>query len=98
MSDAPATVITDRPEAEGTIEIRTLPWWAMIAIRVARTYIQGLIGFLVAGLVGDPTARDFSLVFLHAASLALAPAVMSLLMNAVEVLSKLDQTQPQLRA
>jgi hypothetical protein len=98
MSDAPATVITDRPEAEGTIEIRTLPWWAMILIRVARTYVQGLIGFLAVGLVGDSTVREFGPVLLHAASLAVAPAVIALLMNAAEVLSKLDQTQPQLRA
>lgn len=98
MSDAPATVITDRPEVEGTIEIRTLPWWAMIGIRVARTYVQGLIGFLALGLVGDATVREFGPVLLHAASLAVAPAVIALAMNAAEVLSKLDQTQPQLRA
>jgi len=75
-----------------------MPWYAMILIRVFRTYIQGLLGFLAAGMVGSPNVRDFGVVLLSAASLAVAPAVVALLMNSAEILAKWDQTQPQIRA
>jgi hypothetical protein len=97
MSDEPEVVVTDRPGAE-LPTVRPLPWYAMIGVRVLRVYLMGLVGFLTAGIVGSPDAVEFATLLRHAASLAVAPAAVSLLVNSTEILTKLDQTQPQLRA
>lgn len=74
-----------------------------IAIRTARTYLQALVGFLVAGGTGaaaavgvNMPAGDFLQLLGSAASLAVAPAAIALLHNAVELLGELDS--PNTRA
>ncbi len=47
---------------------------------------------------GPLPAAGFGVVLLNAASLALAPAVVSLLQNAIELLARLDVTNPKARA
>lgn len=99
-SPADATVLKTKT-GESNIEVITMQWWVQVLIRVGRTYAQGVVGFLVAGSAGLPgplPASGFMNVMLNAASLAVAPAVVSLLQNAVEILSKLDASNPQLRA
>jgi len=89
------------PAGESNITVVTQSMWAQVAIRVLRTYLQGLVGFLVAGGVGLTAPLEipgFYAMFLNAASLALAPAVISLLQNALEILTKLDSSNPQIRA
>ena len=111
--EAIKTIITETPESpksgstlrapagDTNVTVVTMTWYSQVAIRVLRTYLQGLVGFVVAGTAGMPgplPASGFSSVLLNAASLALAPAIVSLLQNAIEILSKLDVTNPQVRA
>lgn len=80
---------------------------AQVAVRGARTYVQGIVGFLGLLTVGRPVAEslgivippgDFWQVLQTAAGLALAPTVLSLLQNAAELLGKLDAVLPKWRA
>jgi hypothetical protein len=82
-----------------------MTWWKQALIRTARTYLQTLVGLLVAATTGAAGAvgvnlpvGDFYHLLVVSASISIAPAVISLLQNSVEILSKLDQTQPQIRA
>lgn len=75
------------------VTVKSMPAWQMIAIRVARMYLQTVVGFLGAEGVGVDLG-GLAGVFL----LALAPTIVSLLHNTLEILTKLDVTHPQLRA
>lgn len=75
------------------VVVKAMPAWQMIAIRVARMYLQTLIGFLGAEGVGADLGGLGRL-----ALLALAPTIVSLLHNTLEILTKLDVTHPHLRA
>jgi len=110
-------LVTERPEAPadgdkiktpaGSADLVavTRSWYAQVGIRVLRTYLQGVLGFLTAIASGATDAvgihvpvGDFWDLLLKSAGLAVAPAMISLLQNAIEILSKLDQTNPQVRA
>jgi hypothetical protein len=95
--------ILETPAGKEDIQVVVMSWWKQAAIRTVRTYLQGLVGFLVAGGTGVAGAvginmpvHDFGALLWTSASLAVAPAVIALLQNAVEILSKLDS--PQTRA
>ena len=82
----------------------TRTWYAQVGVRVLRTYLQSLVGSLLAVGSGAAEAvgihipiKDFGDLLMTSAGLAVAPAVMSLLQNAIEILTKLDQTNPQAR-
>jgi len=86
-------------------EIIVLTWWQQALIRGTRVYLQSLVGFLLAAGTGAAAAvgvnlpvGDFGKLLLSAASMAVAPAVISLLQNSIEILSKLDSSNPQVRA
>lgn len=71
----------------------------LIAVRVARTYLQSLLAMITingTGLTGVPFA-DFTELLWKSASMAAAPAVVSLIQNVLEILASLDQTKPELR-
>lgn len=87
------------PSGELNVEIVTQSWWAQALIRFGRTYLQGLVGFLVAGGAASVAGVNIGVGdFWNAAGLAFAPAVISLIHNAIELLTKLDVTNPELRA
>lgn len=106
MSDAVKTLVTARADDDAPVVVQTITWWQIMLVRGARTYLQSLVGFLGAAFVLPAVLPDASgLVlgaygdrFLVAAQLAALPAVMSLLQNGLELLSKLDATNPGLRA
>lgn len=82
--------------------IVAMPWWQRVAVRAARVYVQGLIGFLLANATGlgdnlGVPITDFTVALVVSAKLALAPAVLSLLQNTAEILGKLDVTLPEAR-
>lgn len=102
------TVVIERPGDDEERKPRPAVVWltplTAIAVRVLRTYIQSLVGFLIglpvyqaAGGTGIP-ADTFVQAFITAASLAVAPAVVAFLMNALELLARLDERAPELRA
>ena len=102
-----AAVVVDRGDGpHPRVRPVVLPWWQVILVRGARTYAQTVLGLVVVGLVvpagvvaGDPGAlgAGFWRVLAYAAVAGLAPLTISLLQNGVEVLSRLDQTNPELR-
>lgn len=100
--DSPKTVGT-AGKGESAVTVQTMPWYQMIAIRATRVYLQSLIGFLTAGgtgiaeMAGVPLDQ-FGGLLGTAATLAIAPSIMSVLTNALEFLTKLDVTNPGLRA
>jgi len=105
MSEDPKTLVRegsgDTPTTITTVV--TMPGWQMVLVRAARTYVQCLLGFLtasstgLAGAAGIPIAQ-FGNQFAVAATLAVAPTVVSLLMNVGEILTDLDVNRPGLRA
>ncbi len=99
------TVITDRPRSAVVFE--AMSPLAQIVVRAARTYIQALVGFLGVAVMGKPVldqvgvtipAGDFLELLKACSSLAVAPTILSLLMNTGEFLTALDAKFPKLRA
>lgn len=96
------------PSGQADIEVKAINPVMMVLIRGARTYLQALIGFAavgvaVGGLPGYSPADAIPLATLGqklwiSAQLAVAPAVVSLLQNGLELIAKLDQSAPTLRA
>lgn len=97
--------ILKTPSGETNVEIVTMSIYAQVGIRVLRTYLQSLLGFITvvgtgaAGAVGiEIPMKDFGQLFWTSAGLSVAPAAISLLQNAIEILSRMDTTNPQMRA
>lgn len=92
----------ETPTGHTDVKIVVVSAVQAVAIRTLRTYLQSLLGFLGAAAIGvlptDPTdpLSAWSKIVL-AAGLALFPAAISLLQNLLEILTKLDVTQPELR-
>ena len=99
------TVITT-PAGSPDMEVAVSRWWVQVLVRVCRTYLQSLVAFLGVLTVGKPLAEsvgirldavDFWTLMLQAASLSVAPAVIALIHNAIELLAELDRSNPKLR-
>lgn len=87
--------------------IRTMTVTAQVLVRAARTYLHSLLGFLTilvfGSMVQDYTGIQIAPMALWsklvvAAGLALAPTLFSVLQNVAELLARLDETFPKLRA
>lgn len=107
-TDDVTTVVTQRRDVTTArqlkaVEVVSMPWWQIVGVRALRVYLQGLVGFLTANTSGATEAitgmpmGDFGHQLVMAMSLAVAPAVLSLLMNVTELLARLDQTNPRMR-
>lgn len=98
----PATVIAQTPlSTPVNIQVVAMTAVAQIIVRATRTYLMTLIGLLSAGGIGlDKGALPdtFGALMWTSAGMALAPAVMSVLVNLGELLLKIDQRLPELRA
>jgi hypothetical protein len=111
MPDEVTTVMTARDGAEQKgapgfpVKIVWMTPVRIVLVRAARVYLQTLVGLLgtigtgiTAGLGVTLTAGDFWHTLVACASIAVAPAVMSILLNTAELLAKLDESNPGLRA
>ena len=109
MPEEIKTVVTERDKMTtqrqmDAVTVVAMPWWQIVGVRGLRVYLQGLVGFLTANTTGATEALtgipvgDFGNQVVIAASLAVAPSVLSLLTNIIELLAKLDQSHPTLRA
>jgi hypothetical protein len=113
--DPVSTVLTRRegtknwlvrtPEGSSDVMLITLPPWKMVLIRVARVYLQSVLGFLIATSSGAVTElgvslppKDFYGLLLTCSILGLAPATISLIQNTIEIFTQLDTSNPSLRA
>lgn len=97
----PASMTANTPVGMSDVKVVAMPWWQILFIRAARVYLQtltGLIGAAVTGADQGMLPDAFGALVWSTAGMALAPAAMSLLMNATELLTKLDVTRPTLRA
>lgn len=91
------------PSAVPDVIVKALSPVRIVITRVARVYIQVLVGMLtvvMSGVAADAlvTPVDFVGKLKLAAGFAIAPAVVTLLQNALELLTKLDESRPELRA
>ena len=83
----------------GGVEIVVVNPISLLAVRVLRTYVQTLLGILTIAALPQTLIqfKDFTDLLIQASVVSLAPALISLLQNVLEVLAKLDQTKPELR-
>lgn len=84
----------------GATTVIAVPVWQIVATRVGRLYVQTLLGILTAdgfGVIQLAGPGDMLGHLQKAAFVALAPAILALLQETVEFLTKLDMTHPQLR-
>lgn len=108
MADELKTLIVDRASNSASTVARTilvaLAPWKIVLVRALRSYLQSLGGLLT--VTGSPIgaavgltleAPDFVTWFLKCASIALAPAVISVIQNTLELLKKVDETNPGFR-
>lgn len=110
MPDETKTVVTARADMvtdtqQASVTVVAMPGWQIALVRCCRVYLQSLVGFLLAGVSGladaagvTIPAEDFAHKLVIAGSLAVAPAAISLIQNIIELLAKLDATNPTLRA
>lgn len=73
----------------------------VIAIRTSRVYLQSVLGFVTAGMTGFDGGifpADFGALFVLACKMSAATAAVTALQNFLELLGKLDQKYPELRA
>lgn len=110
MAEEIKTVVTERGPNKNSmtaadVDIVTMPWWQIILVRAARVYLMSVIGLL--GSVGTGAAAasgvqmpvgDFTTLLVACLGASIGPAVVSILTNGAELLAKLDQTKPELRA
>ena len=95
------SVTARTPWDQPDVRVIALPWWQILLIRAARAYLTTLTGLLSAGVSGADRGilpNDFGSLLWAASGMALAPAVMSILINGGELLAKLDEKIPQMRA
>jgi hypothetical protein len=95
-------VTATTPRGTSDVRVVVLPAVRVVAIRAVRTFLQAWLGFLGASVVGviptDPLAPPEAWQRIAiAAGLALWPAAISGIQNTLEIVSRLDVTQPELR-
>ena len=99
----PDNSVLQTPGDAKNIQVTVQTWYAQMGIRALRTYLQSLVGFLLVVMsgVGEKAglpAQDFLNALLTAGSLSLAPAAIALIQNAIELLARMDSSNPTLRA
>lgn len=79
-------VLAHTKQSEPNVKIVVRPWWQMVLIRVIRVYLQTFSGLVAADATGLIDI-DGIFRFMIAASF---PALISLIQNSIEILTKLD--------
>jgi hypothetical protein len=96
----------ETPAGQPNVETRVLPWWKLVVVRALRTAIQTFLASMGVAMVG-PVVPGLSDLFglsafyekaLLAVVVAIIAAVFSALQNIWELLGKIDQSHPELRA
>jgi hypothetical protein len=72
-----------------------MPIWKQVLVRGSRTFLQSFLGLLPTATM---YAQDFGMAALTAASLSVGPTVVAVGWNLLELLNRLDETRPELRA
>ena len=97
--DGIAPTVAATPGGMPDVIVRVMSPLVVVLVRTLRVYLQTVVGLLTTGaLAGDLVPAAQTLTSLEvAASLAVGPALVCALQNAVELLTRLDETMPQLR-
>lgn len=93
-SIAQGTLIT--PVGQPNVTLKIVQPVTIIAVRAFRTFLQTLLGLLTAGLISPSTlgASDFLHLLGMCASLSLAPAIICIIQNMIELAARFDQSHP----
>ncbi len=97
--DNPTIATTD--PGDPNIHVQPMPWWQIVGVRAARVYLQSLVSFLTVtpvAIAAGVLPQEFAMSVYQAALMAVAPAGLSFLQNALELLVRLDESLPKLRA
>lgn len=98
---------TTTPRGHVDIVIKAMAPVKIVLVRVLRTFIQSMLGFLGFLTLGAPAGATVGImlppmgawdIIVAAAGLSLFPTVVSLLQNVLELLAKVDVNNPELRA
>lgn len=107
------TIVTERADAidhnttgvtpgdTPNVAVQPMHWYQIVAVRAARVYLQSMFGLMTAGGIGLDAGllpNDLASLLGRCAQLALAPAVFSVLQNTLELIIRLDESNPKLRA
>ncbi len=91
-------IVTERGvETPQVTATHPMPWWQILLVRGVRTAISAFMSYGGIAILGTgelPTEK----AFLLAGKIALGACVWSMAQNGYEILKKLDQTHPELRA
>lgn len=93
---------------ETPVDVKPVPWYEIVGVRTIRSYAQTLLGLsaifmIIPTELPAPIQPSFVLGpivarLIVALQWALVPAFIALLQNIVELLTKLDESFPRLRA
>lgn len=84
------------PMGQPNVYLKVVEPITIVGVRALRTFLQALLGLLTAGLVSPSTlgAKDFLHLLATCASLAVAPAVVCIIQNVIELTARFDQKHP----
>jgi hypothetical protein len=97
-------VVTDRGAATITaasVEFRPMNAVLRVLIRTARLYlftVLGLLGVDTTGVFDPLPPGEFLAQLLVALGYSIGPALVALIVNTLELLAKIDENMPELRA
>lgn len=98
-----AVVVTargDETPAAASVDVKPMHLVARALIRSVRAYlftVAGLLGVSATGAFDPLPLPDFAAVFAFAVTTAVGPGIAALIWNSIELLTKLDESIPQLR-
>lgn len=78
--------------SDNPVIVQSMSWWKMVGVRIVRMYLQTFFGLLGADAVAIDLGSLGSIGLL-----AIAPTMVSLGQNLLEILTQIDVTHPQLR-
>lgn len=99
--DGVTSTYASTPGSAPNLVVSAISPLRVIAIRTARVYVQSVLGFLSTGITGLDAGlmpHEFAARVKVAALLSLSIAGMTAGQNFLELLGKLDQKYPELRA
>lgn len=98
--DKNTTAITPKADDPNLI-LQPMNQLAIVGVRAGRVYLQSLLGVMTMGGLGVDAGllpNDLATLFLRSAQLAVGPAIFSILTNATELLARIDESFPKMRA
>ena len=103
------TVVT--PAGQPNVTVITMGIWRQVGVRGLRSFLQNFVGYLLGAGIGvgaahaaesagiiPPQAMTMFTLLTAAFFASIMPTIVSMLQNALEILTKMDASNPELRA